>query len=104
MLTASAYRTPYPTASATPPAGVPQALHDRARKTAQEFEAVFLGRMFESMFSGVGEDGPMGGGASAAPFRAMLTDEYARSVSASGGIGLADHVYREILALQEAGR
>jgi Rod binding domain-containing protein len=33
----------------------------------------------------------------------MLVDEYAKSVSAQGGVGLANHIYRELVNAQEAG-
>ena len=33
---------------------------------------------------------------------AMLSDEYAKSFAKAGGIGIADHVYRALLAQQEA--
>jgi Rod binding domain-containing protein len=31
----------------------------------------------------------------------MLVQEYARSVSKAGGVGIADAVYRELVRLQE---
>jgi Rod binding domain-containing protein len=31
----------------------------------------------------------------------MLTDEYAKTFAAGGGIGIADHVYRSLIAAQE---
>jgi Rod binding domain-containing protein len=31
----------------------------------------------------------------------LLTDEYAKTVAKSGGVGLADHVYRALIAQQE---
>jgi Rod binding domain-containing protein len=32
----------------------------------------------------------------------MLTDEYAKSFAKGGGIGIADQVYRTLIAQQEA--
>jgi flagellar protein FlgJ len=32
----------------------------------------------------------------------MLTDEYSKSFAKSGGIGIADQVYRTLMAHQEA--
>ena len=74
---------------------------DKARGTAQDFEAMFLNTMFQQMFSGVGE-GPFTGGHAANVWRSFLTDEYAKSFAKNGGIGIADHVYRSLLAQQEA--
>ncbi len=36
------------------------------------------------------------------PFATMLQDEYAKLISRSGGIGLADGIMREMLKMQEA--
>jgi hypothetical protein len=35
-------------------------------------------------------------------WRSLLTQEYAKSTAAAGGIGLAKHVYSSLLAQQEA--
>jgi Rod binding domain-containing protein len=53
------------------------------------------------MFAGVNE-GPFGGGQAANTWRSFLTDEYARNFAKAGGIGIADSVYKELIALQEA--
>jgi flagellar protein FlgJ len=97
------------TPSGAPPAGVlaastlPQSVIDKARGAAQDFEAVYLNSMFAQMFTGLDGDGPMGAGtgAGAGVWRSFLTDEYARTVAKSGGIGIADQVYRELIAQQE---
>lgn len=74
----------------------------RAWGQAQNFEQVFLNTMFGQMFTGIGTDSPLGGKHSEA-WRGMLVDEYAKSVSAQGGVGLANHIYRELVSAQEAG-
>jgi Rod binding domain-containing protein len=71
------------------------------RKAALEFEAFFLSQFLNSMSSGLEPDGMFGGGESEKMFRSMLNDEYARSMSRNNGIGIADAVYREMLAMQE---
>ncbi|HEY4775408.1 MAG TPA: rod-binding protein [Xanthobacteraceae bacterium] len=72
----------------------------KARAAAQDFEAVFLNSMFQNMFTGIAGDGPLGTGTSL--WRSFLTDEYAKVFARAGGIGLADDVYRSLLAQQEA--
>ena len=72
------------------------------RATAVEFEQFFIAQMLEHMFSGIPTDGPFGGGNGESIFRSMLNTEYAKIISASGGIGIADAVQREILRLQES--
>ncbi len=74
----------------------------KAKAAAQDFEAVFLNSMFQHMFTGVDGEGPVGGGAAVGVWRSFLTDEYAKAFAKSGGIGLADHVYRSLIAQQEA--
>ncbi|MCW5681217.1 MAG: rod-binding protein [Xanthobacteraceae bacterium] len=77
----------------------------KVKDVSQQFESVFLTNMFEEMFAGVQEqDGPLGAGPAQSAWRSMLTEEYAKSVSANGGIGIADQVQRELVALQERTR
>ena len=76
------------------------ALAAKTRGAAEDFEAVFLNAMFQQMFSSVGQ-GPFNGGPAAGVWRSFLTDEYAKTFAKAGGIGLADHVHRQLLALQE---
>jgi len=75
-----------------------------ARKAAEEFEAVFLTTMLEGMFAGIGTDtdAPFGGGSGEQTYRSMLTAEYAKEISKTGGLGIADQVTREMLEVQEA--
>ena len=76
-------------------------LEERTRATARDFEGMFLNSMLQQMFAGVGE-GPFGGGHAASVWRSFLTDEYAKSIARNGGLGIANHVYKSLLALQEA--
>ena len=73
----------------------------KAKDAAQNFEAVFLNSMFNSMFTGIDGDGPFGGSGATGVWRSMLTDQYARSLAKAGGVGIASHVYRTLLGQQE---
>jgi Rod binding domain-containing protein len=73
----------------------------KARAAAEDFEAVFLNSMFSQMFTNIDGEGPFGGGEAVGVWRSFLTDEYAKSFAKSGGIGLADDVYRNLLEIQE---
>ena len=53
------------------------------------------------MFAGVETSAPFGGGHAEQQFRSVLLGEYAKDMAKTGGIGIADEVYREILAIQE---
>ena len=74
----------------------------KARAAAQDFEAVFLNSMFQHMFTGIKGEGPFGGSGSVGVWRSMVVDEYAKSFAKAGGIGIADQVYRSLMAHQEA--
>jgi len=73
----------------------------KARAVAQDFEAVFLNNMFQHMFTAIDGDGPFGGKGAAGVWRSFLTDEYAKTIAKAGGIGIADHVYRSLIQIQE---
>ena len=87
---ALAHRTPAP------------AGQTKAHEVAQDFETVFLTNMFENMFEGLDDDGPFGSGAGNGPWRSMLTEQYAKSVAQSGGVGVAQAIERQLVSLQES--
>jgi peptidoglycan hydrolase FlgJ len=72
----------------------------RIRETAEEFEAVFLAQVLQTMSQGIGGPGPFGDGDNDA-WAGMLQEEYGRLISKSGGIGVADALLREMLKMQE---
>jgi len=74
---------------------------DKAHAAAQDFEAVFLNSMFQHMFTGIDGEGPFGGKGATGVWRSVLTDQYAKSIVKAGGIGIADQVYRSLMAQQE---
>jgi Rod binding domain-containing protein len=74
----------------------------KAHAAAKDFEAVFLNSMFQHMFTGIDGDGPFGGQGATGVWRSVLTDQYAKSIAKSGGIGIADQVYKSLIAHQEA--
>ncbi len=69
-------------------------------KAAQDFESVFLGQMVEQMYTGLDAKGPFGGGFAEKTYRSLLDQEIGRQMSASGGVGIADAVYAEMVKLQ----
>jgi len=98
-----------PLASANIAATAPAAklAHGQARdsksidKTAEDFEAVFLSQMLESMFKGIKTNGPFGGGHAEEMMRGFMLQEYGKVMAAGGGVGIADAVKREMLHAQE---
>jgi peptidoglycan hydrolase FlgJ len=89
---------------AAPPASATggKKVNPKVWAAAQNFEASFLGSMFENMFTDIDGEGPFGGGQATGIWRSFLTQEYAKIFTKAGGIGLAEPVYRALLAHQEA--
>lgn len=73
---------------------------EEMKRVSAEFESVFLSQILGGMTKGLAGTGLSGGQDS--PFASMLQDEYAKLISRSGGIGLADSILREMLKMQEA--
>jgi peptidoglycan hydrolase FlgJ len=74
--------------------------NSRAYKAAQDFESVFLGQMVAQMYTGLDAKGTFGGGFAEETYRSLLYQEIGRQMSASGGVGIADAVYAEMVKLQ----
>ena len=93
-----------PTQIKLPPVPAAGASKTDIRKAAEDFEAMFVAEMMRPIFETTNiEDDPfIGGGHGEEMFKSLLVDEYGKSVSASGGIGIADMVEKELLKLQEA--
>lgn len=94
-------RVPHTALSGPAKAPNPGGSHASARKAAEEFEAVFLTTMLEGMFAGLKTDAPFGGGNSEKTYRSLLVNEYAKQISQKGGLGIADQITRDLIALQE---
>jgi Rod binding domain-containing protein len=77
---------------------------DRARETAEAFEAFFIAQLMEHMSAGLKTDGPFGGGPGEAAWRGQLNEAYGKTVAKRGGIGIADILYREMIKLQEVAK
>ncbi len=73
----------------------------KAREGAESFESFFLTQVLDTMFAGIETDGPFGGGGAEKQWRSMLNEQFANAIAKSGGIGIADQLYRQILAIQE---
>ncbi len=97
-----AHRDPSTSAAALAEgAGRKTANHDAAMRTAREFESILLSQFTAIMFSGIENAGPFGGGPAEDIYKSLLCEEYGKVLASSGGIGLADAVYREIIKSQE---
>ena len=73
----------------------------KAKATAQDFEAMFLNSMFSQMTSGLKGEGPFGDTPGTGVWRSMLTEQYTKSFSKAGGVGISNEVFRTLI-LQQA--
>ena len=82
--------------------GVDAKTDAKLKKISQDFESVFLEGTFDRMFSGLGEEGPLGASETDGGnvWRSMLSGEYAKGITRSGGIGMSNDIYRELVRLQ----
>jgi peptidoglycan hydrolase FlgJ len=72
----------------------------KAKSASEKFEAMFLNSMFQQMFTGIDGEGPFGGSGALKVWRSFLTDEYAKTFAKTGGLGIASHVYEQLLRQQ----
>lgn len=78
------------------------AADQKTKKTADDFETMFLENMMSQVFPQDAGEGPVGdNGTGSQVYRGMLVNEYAKSVAKSGGIGVSDTIYRQMLQMQE---
>lgn len=69
---------------------------DRLRTVAEDFEAIFIKQMLESMRNTLNpENRLVDTGMAGEIYEDMLYDEYAQTMSKSGGFGLADMIVNQ---------
>lgn len=71
------------------------------RKQANEFEATFIAALLQPVFEGLAKDSTFGGGFAEETWTGLLTQEYAKSISGTANLGVADQVYDQLIKLQE---
>jgi len=87
-----------PAKTAQPDASIDR--QSKAYEAAQEFESVFLAQTVAQMHVGVTPDGPFSGGFAEETYKSLLYQEIGRQMAASGGVGIANTVYQEMVKLQ----
>ncbi len=71
------------------------------KKSSQEFESMFLFQMLELMTPEPDKKNKFTGGTGETAFRPYLNEEMAKNITQSGGIGVADYVYKQLVQYQE---
>lgn len=73
----------------------------KAKKAAEEFEAMFIGQMLQPMFNTIEVDETFGGGEAEEMWRGMMVEEMSKDIAKRGGLGIAPIVQKEMMRLQE---
>lgn len=68
----------------------------KLKEACQEFESVFLNMMLSTMRKTIPEGGLVEKSQGTKTFESMLDEEYAKSLSKAGGIGLADVLAKQL--------
>jgi flagellar protein FlgJ len=70
----------------------------KIRDVSQQFESLFLDMVMKGMRKTVPESGLIDGGNAESIYEGMLDTEYAKMMSQSGGVGLAESISQYLLA------
>lgn len=75
----------------------------KVRAQAEEFEGVFLNTLTKELFSSLKTDqSAMGGGFGEETWRSMQSEQLAAAMAQNGGLGIAEQLLPDLLAMQEA--
>ena len=83
--------------STTAPAARPDTA--AARKAGQEFEALMVGQMLESMFAGLETGHAFGGGHGERTWRSFMLQEYGKAIAEAGTLGIGRMVQADVARL-----
>jgi Rod binding domain-containing protein len=72
------------------------------RAVARDLETAFISEMLKHSGLGEARSGLGGGGPGEEQFASMLRSEHARLLAERGGIGLAEDIFRTLVARQDA--
>lgn len=76
----------------------------KLKKTADDFESMFLEQMVDRMTQSTETEGPLGeNGTGGSVWRSMLSNEYAKGIAKSGGVGISDQIMRSMIQMQAGG-
>lgn len=89
-------------AAKTPATTLDSATMGRLRQQAEDLEGVFLNTLTKEMFASIKTDGPFGGGFGEETWRSMQSEQLANTMAQNGGLGIADQLMGDLIAMQEA--
>ena len=73
-------------------------------QVSQEFEAIFIKQMLNTMRETIDKSGLIDGGYAEEIFEDMLYDEYAQQMAETAEFGLADSLYMQLAAYEDEGQ
>jgi len=74
----------------------------KLRQQAEELEGVFLNLLTKEMFATAKSENGFGGGFGEETWRSMQAEQLANTMAQGGGLGIADQILGDMIALQEA--
>jgi len=74
---------------------------NKLRAQAEELEGVFLNTLVKEMFSSIGKEKGFSGGFAEETWRGMQAEQYAGELAQNGGLGVADALVSDLLAVQQ---
>lgn len=75
----------------------------KVKAQAEELEGVFLNTLTKELFSSIKTDqSVMGGGFGEETWRSMQSEQMASTMAQNGGLGIAEQLLPDLLAMQEA--
>lgn len=80
----------------------PEPLSKNPEAAAQQFEAMLLKQMIDSMWSTVPKEGLLSGSSEESMYRDMLNEALASSISEGKGIGVKDVILKDINKLAKS--
>jgi flagellar protein FlgJ len=66
------------------------------KEAAQQFESVFVAKLFETMRRTIPSSKVMGDDSSMKMYQQMLDNEFANKISQAGGLGIGEMLYRQL--------
>ena len=75
---------------------------NRLKQQAEDLEGVFLNLLIKEMFATVKSENGFGGGFGEETWRSMQAEQLANTMAQNGGLGIADQVLGDMIAMQEA--
>ncbi|MDD9912617.1 MAG: rod-binding protein [Alphaproteobacteria bacterium] len=80
---------------------IPAKTLHKMRQAADDFESFYLYQVMELMVPEVDKDAMFSGGFGEEMFQHELNKEIANAITDRGGIGISDHIFNQLVKLQE---